>query len=138
MAGSKQNCRAKDLQKYLEENIPNAILVSRSTTNRGAEILDKKSGKPLYVGKSNFDVLDQLTDPLKKEKKKSIQPLLDIPPEIRIKDQAENAAIYAISWLNKLAALMGKDWSIKKDKNGLVTKIVCKNMEFNLNGRKIK
>ena len=137
MAGSKERWSRKELEKYVKERIPEAIVIGRKPTNKGAMVISEKSGKVLYHGSKNFDVVDQITNPKEKERK-GLHPLMDIPPEVNIKDMAENAAVYALSWLTELMELTNQKCVIKYDKDGFPSKIVSGGMEFFLNGRKIK
>ena len=137
MAGNKERWSRKELEEYVKERIPGAIVIGRKPTNKGAMVISGKSGKVLYHGSKNFDIVAQITNP-KEEKRKEFHPLIDIPPEVKVKDLAENAAVYALSWLTELMELTNQKCIIKYDEDGFPSKIVSGGMEFSLNGRKIK
>jgi len=141
MPGCKERWSGEDLRRYVKENIPGAIVITRKPTNNYAMVIDEKTGRILYWAEKNFSLMEQLTSPKKESEKEeeTIQPLFNIPPQVDINNLSENLAINVLSLLTELTELMrGRKCTIKYDDEGFPVKIVCGPIEFASGGRKIK
>ena len=140
MAGSKEQWRGEELRQYIQENIPDAIVITRKPTNHCAVVFEKKTGKILCWGEKNFEIMNKLTSPnIGPKRKDSPLPLFDIPPRVNINTMAENTAKNAMYYLMELTELMGgKKCTIKYKNGNYPDKIVCGPLEFTLGGMKIQ
>ncbi|OQC75333.1 MAG: hypothetical protein BWX44_00064 [Spirochaetes bacterium ADurb.Bin001] len=140
MAGNKEQWNGGELRKYVQENIPGTIVVTRKPTNHCAVVIEKGTGKILYWGEKNFEIMNKLTSPDTVPKRKAApQPLFDIPPQLNINTMAENTAKNALYYLIELTELMGGKKCVIKYKDGnFPDKVVCGPLEFTLGGMKIK
>lgn len=138
MPGCKERWSGEDLRKYVKENIPGAIVITRKPTNNYAMVIDEKTGRILYWAEKNFSLMEQLTSPKEGEKEEeTIQPLFNVPPQIDVNSLSETLAINVLSYLTELTELMGgRKCTIKYDDEGFPTKIVCGPIEFTFKGRK--
>ena len=98
MPGCKERWSGADLRRYVKENIPGAIVITRKPTNHYAMVIDEKTGRILYWAEKNFSLMEQLTSPEESGKEEeTIQPLFNIPPQVDINNLSEILAIMFFS-----------------------------------------
>ncbi len=143
MAGSSEWASAKEIDSFLEKHHPEMLLISRKPTNSGAMVIHKKTGQIWLKGEKNYRIMEQLTDPNgppPNHPGKDPIRLLNIPPTLDLKSEAENHAREVIGHFNELVELMGEPTKLVYDDKGRNKKylkaIRYPTMDFTTDGRK--
>jgi len=132
MPGTKEMAFADEIREHLDEFIPNACFIPRRTTNHGAMVVDRRSGKVLMRGDKNWEIKEQLTNP-DGGMKKTMQPLVEVDPTLNLHSHAENLARSIIDQLRELSDVMGEDRPVRLlqgEKGEYVAGIRFKAMDF--------
>jgi hypothetical protein len=113
MPGSWKHTKAEDIQKWIDENRPETVFISRKPTNTYALLLDKKTGRVLEKEKCNGDLMDKITDPNYKISKQVNLFTEEEMGAFPIKTRVQNIAISVLCLLTELEELTQSACRIK-------------------------